>query len=71
MYHPYFRGKQFELITIRETASLLAERNFVLYPFADIAPDVIVPGHGRVVELLRGVTWEGLWLWRDDAGKRC
>ncbi|TPW26455.1 sce7725 family protein [Pararhizobium mangrovi] len=29
MYHPYFRGKQFELITIREMAALLAEKNFV------------------------------------------
>lgn len=29
MYHPYFRGKQFELITIRETASLLAENGFI------------------------------------------
>ena len=29
MYYPYFRGKQFELITIRETATLLAEKGFV------------------------------------------
>ncbi|MGY4253638.1 hypothetical protein ACVI1L_000706 [Bradyrhizobium sp. USDA 4516] len=29
MYHPYFRGKQFELIAIRETAPLLASRSFV------------------------------------------
>lgn len=29
MYHPYFRGKQYELITIRETATLLAASNFV------------------------------------------
>ncbi len=29
MYHPYFRGKQYELITIRETAELLAESGFV------------------------------------------
>lgn len=29
MYHPYFRGKQFELITIREMSVLLAEKNFV------------------------------------------
>lgn len=29
MYHPYFRGKQFELITIRETAGLLAKSGFV------------------------------------------
>lgn len=29
MYHPYFRGKQFELIAIRETAELMAEVGFV------------------------------------------
>ncbi|NIY71829.1 sce7725 family protein [Marivivens donghaensis] len=29
MYYPYFRGKQFELITVRETAELMAEVNFV------------------------------------------
>lgn len=29
MYHPYFRGKQFELIAIRETAKLLVKSNFV------------------------------------------
>jgi hypothetical protein len=29
MYHPYFRGKQYELITVRETAPVLAASNFV------------------------------------------
>lgn len=29
MYHPYFRGKQYELITVRETASLMAATRFV------------------------------------------
>lgn len=29
MYYPYFRGKQFELIAIRETAELMANSNFV------------------------------------------
>jgi hypothetical protein len=29
MYHPYFRGKQYELIAIRETAALMAASNFV------------------------------------------
>ncbi len=29
MYHPYFRGKQYELITIREMATLLAQHDFV------------------------------------------
>jgi len=28
MYHPYFRGKQFELIAIRESAELMAEVGF-------------------------------------------
>jgi hypothetical protein len=28
MYHPYFRGKQYELITIRETAELMAASGF-------------------------------------------
>lgn len=29
----------------------IVERNFVLYPLADLAPDLDVPGLGRVVEL--------------------
>lgn len=29
VYHPYFRGKQFELITVRESASLMADAGFV------------------------------------------
>lgn len=29
MYHPYFRGKQFELITVRETAGVMAKAGFV------------------------------------------
>lgn len=29
MYYPYFRGKQFELITIRETAGVMAQAGFV------------------------------------------
>ncbi|MCX9472252.1 sce7725 family protein, partial [Vibrio cholerae] len=29
MYYPYFRGKQFELIAIREMAQLLADNNFI------------------------------------------
>lgn len=29
MYYPYFRGKQFELIAIRESAELIARSGFV------------------------------------------
>lgn len=35
-------------------------RNFVLYPLADIAPDLDLPGLGRVAELAGRVSTEGL-----------
>jgi len=38
----------------------IPERNFVLYPLADIAPDLDLPGLGRVVELAGKLTAEGL-----------
>jgi 2-amino-4-hydroxy-6-hydroxymethyldihydropteridine diphosphokinase len=38
----------------------IVERNFVLYPLADIAPDLDLPGLGHVRELLAGVTSAGL-----------
>ena len=33
----------------------LAERRFALAPLAEIAPDLVVPGHGPVADLLAGV----------------
>jgi 2-amino-4-hydroxy-6-hydroxymethyldihydropteridine diphosphokinase len=39
----------------------IAERNFVLLPFADIAPDVEVPGLGRVGELAARITHQDIW----------
>jgi len=39
----------------------VVERNFVLYPLADIAPDLEVPGQGRVRELLTRVLAAGVW----------
>jgi len=38
----------------------IVERNFVLYPLADLAPELDVPGLGRVAELRGRVTPEGL-----------
>jgi 2-amino-4-hydroxy-6-hydroxymethyldihydropteridine diphosphokinase len=38
----------------------IAERDFVLYPLADIAPDLDVPGLGRVAELLTRVANRGI-----------
>jgi 2-amino-4-hydroxy-6-hydroxymethyldihydropteridine diphosphokinase len=39
----------------------VVERNFVLYPLADIAPDLEVPGCGPVRELLARVGADGVW----------
>ena len=39
----------------------IAERNFVLYPLADIAPALDVPGMGRVCELAAQVSSRDIW----------
>lgn len=38
----------------------VSSRNFVLYPLADIAPWLVIPGHGTVSDLLRGVGDDGI-----------
>ncbi|HEY2035783.1 MAG TPA: 2-amino-4-hydroxy-6-hydroxymethyldihydropteridine diphosphokinase [Steroidobacteraceae bacterium] len=38
----------------------IVERNFVLYPLCDLAPDLEVPGLGRVAELKERLAPEGL-----------
>lgn len=38
----------------------IVERNFVLYPLADLAPDLDVPGLGRAAELRGRLASEGL-----------
>lgn len=38
----------------------LHERGFVLFPLADIAADVIVPGQGKVRDLLRSLPEQGV-----------
>ena len=40
----------------------IVTRNFVLYPLADIAPDLDLPGLGRVADLKKRLTSEGLTL---------
>lgn len=39
----------------------IVERNWVLYPLADIAPDLDIPGLGRVAALKGRIAPEGLW----------
>jgi 2-amino-4-hydroxy-6-hydroxymethyldihydropteridine diphosphokinase len=38
----------------------VSTRNFVLYPLADIAPTLAIPGHGIVLELLRSAGDAGI-----------
>jgi 2-amino-4-hydroxy-6-hydroxymethyldihydropteridine diphosphokinase len=38
----------------------VSTRNFVLYPLADIAPTLAIPGHGKVSDLLRAVGNDGI-----------
>ena len=40
----------------------IVERNFVLYPLAEIAPDLELPGLGRLADLAAAVTAEGITL---------
>jgi 2-amino-4-hydroxy-6-hydroxymethyldihydropteridine diphosphokinase len=39
----------------------IVERNFVLYPLAEVAPDLIVPGLGRVADLAARASGDGIW----------
>jgi 2-amino-4-hydroxy-6-hydroxymethyldihydropteridine diphosphokinase len=38
----------------------VSERNFVLYPLSDIAPTLLIPGHGRVVDLKSAADGNGI-----------
>ena len=40
----------------------VSRRNFVLYPLSDIAPTLDIPGHGRVLDLKRGLGGDGISL---------
>jgi 2-amino-4-hydroxy-6-hydroxymethyldihydropteridine diphosphokinase len=39
----------------------IVQRNFVLYPLADVAPELRVPGLGRVADLKGSVSSDGVW----------
>jgi 2-amino-4-hydroxy-6-hydroxymethyldihydropteridine diphosphokinase len=39
----------------------IVDRNFVLYPLAEVAPELLVPGHGRVAQLAARVSSKGIW----------
>ena len=45
----------------------VVSRNFVLYPLHEFAPDLPIPGSGRVSELLGQVDRSGLWRLDEPA----
>jgi 2-amino-4-hydroxy-6-hydroxymethyldihydropteridine diphosphokinase len=44
----------------------IVNRNFVLYPLAEVAPELPVPGYGRVAELAARVSSHGIWRLDSD-----
>jgi 2-amino-4-hydroxy-6-hydroxymethyldihydropteridine diphosphokinase len=44
----------------------VSTRNFVLYPLLDIAPELSIPGHGRVAELAMRAGTDGIVLLVSD-----
>jgi hypothetical protein len=60
MYYPYFRGKQFDLLTIREMAPVLSEAGFcpIIEPVRDVlgalnkALDAVVEADGRGIVIV-------------------
>jgi 2-amino-4-hydroxy-6-hydroxymethyldihydropteridine diphosphokinase len=44
----------------------LHERAFVLYPLAEIAPSIIIPGRGRVADLIPYFSYSSVHQLEDD-----
>ena len=55
-----FGAEQIQTETLTVPHPGVPARNFVLYPLLDIAPELLVPGHGRVRELAARVAANGL-----------
>lgn len=41
----------------------IGQRNFVLAPLADVAPELVIPGVGRVADAARAIGRDGLQAW--------
>jgi 2-amino-4-hydroxy-6-hydroxymethyldihydropteridine diphosphokinase len=44
----------------------IVQRNFVLYPLREVAPELTVPGSGRVTVLAARVQTAGIWRLEDE-----
>jgi 2-amino-4-hydroxy-6-hydroxymethyldihydropteridine diphosphokinase len=45
----------------------IVQRNWVLYPLRDVAPELTVPGCGRAAELADRIGGDGIWRLEDEA----
>lgn len=68
MYYPYFRGKQYELITIRENAKLLADSGFV--PIIEPVKESTSGLERSVGEVIRA-DGECILIVNPDCGDHC
>lgn len=56
-----FAGERIDTPELQLPHPGIVQRNFVLYPLADVAPDLVIPGRGPVLELARQVASSGIW----------
>jgi len=61
-----FDAEQLQTPLLRLPHPGIVERNFVLYPLLELAPELIIPGHGPIAELATRLTRTGLWRHGED-----
>jgi 2-amino-4-hydroxy-6-hydroxymethyldihydropteridine diphosphokinase len=61
-----YGGRTSDGDTLRLPHPGIGERNFVLLPLAEIAPDLIVPGLGRVASLSAAIDRQGIRAVQDE-----
>jgi 2-amino-4-hydroxy-6-hydroxymethyldihydropteridine diphosphokinase len=64
-----FAGLRLEADELRLPHPGIVERNFVLYPLAEVAPELMVPDCGRVRELAARVGPEGIWRLDNETAR--
>ena len=56
-----FGQEQIDSVELKVPHPGIVQRNFVLYPLLEVAPDLLIPGSARVAELASRLPSSGLW----------